>query len=161
MNTLSSIEAEFARFAGEMAESFSFNKSLGQIYGLLYISSQPLSLSAIATKLLMSKGNASINLRVLENWGTVRPVSVSGTRQDYYEANRNIRDLVVRRLVEELDMRMSTAEQVFNRLLKEPGTNVPDNSQNQARKKVEELRSLVATVRKKLRKRAFWLRFLP
>lgn len=150
------IETEFARFAGEMAESFSFNKSLGQIYGLLYISSEPLSLSDIARELLMSKGNASLNLRVLEEWNAVRRVFVSGTRQDFYEANRDLKQIVVRRIVEGLDKRMLAAEQAFERLLATPGGAAGE----EARKKVTELRTMLASVRKKTRRGSFWLRFL-
>ena len=67
------MDAEFARFAGELAESFSFNRSVGQIYGLLYLQESPLSLEDIGQRLSMSKGNASINIRLLESWGPCGP----------------------------------------------------------------------------------------
>jgi DNA-binding transcriptional regulator GbsR (MarR family) len=50
----------FARLAGEMAQSLSFNRSLGQIYGLLYASDKPQSLEEITRALSVSKGNVSV-----------------------------------------------------------------------------------------------------
>jgi len=99
----------FARFAGEMAESFSFNRSLGQIYGLLYASDGPLALEEIARTLSVSKGNVSVNVRSLESWGAVRKVTVDGTRQDYYEAETDLKGLALRRVEEGLTKRIDRA----------------------------------------------------
>src|SRR5262245_19140833 len=104
------VDVEFTRFAGELAESFNFSRSIGQIYGLLYISPGPLSLGEICERLSMSKGNASINLRLLEFWGAVRPVSVMGSRKDFYEPNRDLKDLALRRLREGMGKRLDFAE---------------------------------------------------
>lgn len=110
MSVDNQLQLEFAQFAGELAESIDFNKSIGQIFGLLYIHSAPLSLDEISTALSMSKGNASLNLRVLEEWGAVHLVSVSGSRRDHYEANANLREIMVRRLREGLRKRLDIAE---------------------------------------------------
>ena len=53
-------------------------KSIGEIYGLLYISSAPLPLDAIVAKLGISKGSASQGLRFLRNLGAVVPVEIEG-----------------------------------------------------------------------------------
>ena len=137
----SPFDKEFARFAGELAESLSFNKSIGQIFGLLYLSDTPLSLDDIASRLSMSKGNASINLRYLESWGAVKPVAVSGTRRDHYEANTNLKDLVVKRVREGLGRRLDLAEERMDAL-------APSGAH--AAKKIAELRGLVSKVRSAL-----------
>lgn len=105
----------FASFCGEMAESLSFNRSVGQIYGLLYIEDTPLSLSEIARRLSMSKGNASINLRALEAWGAVQKSALPGSRQDHYEANRDVKALAMKRIKDGLAKRMDMAEKHLNR----------------------------------------------
>ena len=115
---------EFSRFAGEMAESLSFNKSIGQIYGLLFLHPQPLSLSDIAQALSMSKGNASINLRFLESWGAVRLVSMHGSRGDHYEANTNLQELLITRLREGFGRRLKLADERLDSLM----TRVEDHS---------------------------------
>ncbi|HOW27014.1 MAG TPA: hypothetical protein PK876_00735 [Elusimicrobiota bacterium] len=142
--TKPSIENDFARFAGQVAESLSFNKSIGQIYGLLYTSPDPISLDEIATQLMMSKGNASINLRILEEWGAVRPVSVSGSRRDHYEANRNIKEVAMRRVEDGFSKRLEWVERELDRFLEQSkGSTDP-----KIRKQLEELKSLAENARR-------------
>ena len=100
--------------AGEVAESFSFNRSIGQLYAFLYISAAPLSLEDIADACRMSKGNASIHLRTLEHWGAVRKSWRPGTRKDYYTANTDLKELALRRLQEGLGKRISQTRDKFN-----------------------------------------------
>ncbi|MFZ1914150.1 MAG: MarR family transcriptional regulator, partial [Dehalococcoidales bacterium] len=57
---------------GQLAEFAGFNRSLGQIYGLLYLNPDNLSLSEIAETLGVSKGNVSLNTRLMEQWGLLR-----------------------------------------------------------------------------------------
>ena len=55
-----------------------------------------LALEDIGQRLSMSKGNVSINIRQLEAWGGASS-SVVGSRKDYYEANRDIKAIAIRR----------------------------------------------------------------
>ncbi len=146
-------EIEFAHFAGELAESLSFNKSLGQIFGLLYLSSEPLSLDEISSRLSMSKGNASINLRYLDAWGAVRCVAMSGTRRDHYQANTNLKEIIVRRVEEGISRRLDMAEQRLDQM--------PMPSDPHAKKKVQELKGLMSGSRKALKVLPTVLKFLP
>ena len=63
MKELSSFQKEFCSAAGELAMKLSFARSVGQVFGLLYIHSDPLALDDISVLLKMSKGSVSINLR--------------------------------------------------------------------------------------------------
>jgi DNA-binding transcriptional regulator GbsR (MarR family) len=149
--TLPALDAEFARLAGELAESFSFNRSLGQIYGLLYLQETPVALEDIGRRLSMSKGNVSINIRLLESWGAVRPVSVVGSRKDFYEANRDIKEVALRRLREGVAKRLDRAEEQMAKLV-----NGGDGSSPQL-KRLEELKSLLAKGRKAMKFIAQWI----
>lgn len=62
------------------------NRVGGQIYALLFLSDEPLSLDEISEKLGVSKSNVSINVRMLEEYDLVRKVWVKGSRKDYYAA---------------------------------------------------------------------------
>lgn len=62
------------------------NRVGGQIYALLFLSDEPLSLDEISEKLGVSKSNISINVRMLEEYDLVRKVWVKGSRKDYYAA---------------------------------------------------------------------------
>ena len=61
----------------------------GQIYALLFLSRHPLSLDQITDFLKLSKGNISVNVRILEDAGLVRKVWIKGDRRDFYEAHRD------------------------------------------------------------------------
>lgn len=88
-----SIQASLDRFiesAGKISANMlgMVNKMGGQIYALLFLSREPLSLDAISEMLHVSKGNVSVNVRILEEIKLVQKVWVKGSRRDYYEANR-------------------------------------------------------------------------
>lgn len=61
----------------------------GQIYALLFLARKPMSLDDIVAVLKLSKGNVSVNIRMLEGYGLARKVWVKGTRKDYYEVARD------------------------------------------------------------------------
>jgi DNA-binding transcriptional regulator GbsR (MarR family) len=65
------------------------NKVGGQIYALLFLSREPLSLDDVSEILQVSKGNIRVNIRLLEEFKLVKKVWVKGSRRDYYEANRD------------------------------------------------------------------------
>jgi DNA-binding transcriptional regulator GbsR (MarR family) len=155
----SPFDKEFARFAGELAESLSFNKSIGQIFGLLYLSDTPLSLDDIAQRLSMSKGNASINLRYLESWGAVKPVAISGTRRDHYEAHRNLKELALRRLQEGVIRRLDLAEERIASLSTSP--DLAGAVDPHAKKRLQEMKALVLSGRKVMKVLPKFLSLLP
>ena len=72
---------------GQLAESAGFNRVIGQIYALLYLSPTQLSLGEIAEKLGASKGNVSLNATSMERWGMIKRFNRPADRRDYYEAN--------------------------------------------------------------------------
>ncbi len=61
----------------------------GQIYALLFLSREPMSLDAIVESLKVSKGSISINVRLLEEVGLAKKVWVKGDRRDFYEVSRD------------------------------------------------------------------------
>lgn len=73
---------------GQLADYFGFNKVLGQLYGTLLLSAEPLSLDDMMSRLGISKASVSTNMRSLEHMGMVRQVWVRGRRgrRNYYQA---------------------------------------------------------------------------
>jgi DNA-binding transcriptional regulator GbsR (MarR family) len=69
-------------------------RSLGEIYGLLFISPDPLSLDDLVRILGISKGSASQGLRTLRTLGAVREASGNGDRRTYYEPAVDLKRLV-------------------------------------------------------------------
>jgi len=76
----------FVDLAGRSALRLGLARSLGQVYAAIYLSPRPLGLGDLMESLHISKGNASMSVRQLAEWGAIRGVWVKGDRKDYYEA---------------------------------------------------------------------------
>ncbi len=88
---------ECVEFFGETVQLFGFGPpSIGEIYGLLYASQEPLSFSDIFERLDISKGSASQGLNLLRSLGavhTVAPVDANG-RREYFSPELSLRKLL-------------------------------------------------------------------
>ena len=73
---------------GQLADYFGFSTVMGQLFGTLLLSAEPLSLDDMTARLGMSKASVSTNMRSLERMGMVRQVWVRGGsgRRKYYQA---------------------------------------------------------------------------
>jgi HTH-type transcriptional regulator, glycine betaine synthesis regulator len=69
-------------------------KSVGAIFGLLYLSPRPLTMEEIMDKLGISLGSASQGLRQLRSFRAVRVVYVPGSRRDHFEAEDQFRKVI-------------------------------------------------------------------
>jgi DNA-binding transcriptional regulator GbsR (MarR family) len=85
-NDLQSVNDSMLEGLGRLSEYFGFNKIMGQLYGALLLSPQPMPLDDLAVTLKKSKANVSTNLRTLEHMGVVREAWVRGDRRKFYEA---------------------------------------------------------------------------
>jgi HTH-type transcriptional regulator, glycine betaine synthesis regulator len=68
-------------------------QSIGEIFGLLFISPQPLAMDDVMERLKLSKGSASQGLKFLRNLSAIRPVYVPGERRVHYHAEAGLRTL--------------------------------------------------------------------
>ena len=67
-------QIQCAEMFAELVQIFGVPKSVGQIYGVLYATPEPLSFSDIVEQLNISKGSASQGLQLLRSLGAVRHV---------------------------------------------------------------------------------------
>ena len=79
--SLSLFTRECAAFFSEAVQVFGVPKSVGQIYGLLYASPEPLSFSDIVERLDISKGSASQGLQLLRSLGAINVANARGQAQ--------------------------------------------------------------------------------
>lgn len=91
--SLSELQERFVLHWGEMASAWGINRTMGQIHALLYISQEPLSTDDLMERLKISRGNASMNLRALEDWGIVQRVHFTGDRREYFRSLSDVWDL--------------------------------------------------------------------
>ncbi|MBM3459569.1 MAG: MarR family transcriptional regulator [Armatimonadetes bacterium] len=83
---LARLEERFYLHWGEMAHAWGINRTMGQIHALLYISPSPLTADALMQRLQVSRGNVSMSLRSLEEWGVVQRLTFTGDRRVYYRS---------------------------------------------------------------------------
>lgn len=95
-------EREVVAIFVAVADVLGFARSLGEIYGLAYISEQPIHLAEVCDRLRMSKGSASQGLRTLRDLGALKPVYIAGDRRDHFEPEIKIRVLLYRLLTDRL-----------------------------------------------------------
>ena len=112
-NKLEMAQDKFIEGIGKLAESFGLNKFIAQLYAVLYLSDRPLSLDELVDRLKASKGNISLNIRELENWGAVKNIWVKGSRKDYYEAEPDIRQVFANKLKSSMGKRISQVSEMI------------------------------------------------
>jgi DNA-binding transcriptional regulator GbsR (MarR family) len=83
---LQKVEDEFVELWNNMGSLWGISPTMARIHGLLYITGAALSMDDIMDKLAISRGNVSMNLSKLVEWGLVRRVHKRGDRKDYYES---------------------------------------------------------------------------
>lgn len=85
---------------GEMGSRWGVNRTVGQIYALLFITPQPLNADEIADALGFSRSNVSLGLKELQSWRLVRMGHQVGDRRDYFESPKDVWE-IFRILMEE------------------------------------------------------------
>ena len=116
-------------FFAEIVQLFGIPKSVGQIYGLLYASYQPLGFTSIVERLEISKGSASQGLQLLRSLGAINEAEAKeGTARGVaYEAELSLRQLVTGVLQERLAPLASSGAQRLKRL-KDLAAQAPKNT---------------------------------
>ena len=76
----------FIRRWGEMGQTWGINRTMAEIHALLYICAVPLCTDDVMDRLNISRGNASMSLRALCDWGIIRRLHKRGERREYFES---------------------------------------------------------------------------
>jgi DNA-binding transcriptional regulator GbsR (MarR family) len=83
---LETVEDQFVELWNNMGSLWGISPTMARIHGLLYITGAALSMDDIMARLAISRGNVSMNLSKLVEWGLVRRVHKRGNRREYYES---------------------------------------------------------------------------
>jgi DNA-binding transcriptional regulator GbsR (MarR family) len=83
---LEEVEDQFVDLWNNMGSLWGISPTMARIHGLLYITGAALSMDDIMARLAISRGNVSMNLSKLVEWGLVRRVHKRGDRREYYES---------------------------------------------------------------------------
>ena len=124
----------FVLHFGEMGSRWGINRTVGQIYALLFLSRDPLNAEDIVEALGVSRSNVSMGLKELQAWNLVRLQHKPGDRRDYFTTPDDIwqivRTLVEERKKREIDPTQSLLREV---LMQKPSTPEERHAQDRMR----------------------------
>lgn len=95
---------KFIQTWGTFGSQWGINKTMAQIHALLMISTTSLSMEDIMEELQISRGNASMNLRSLMDWGIVYKEYKAGERKEFFTGEKDI-DELARKIAKERSRR--------------------------------------------------------
>ncbi|MCW5646422.1 MAG: GbsR/MarR family transcriptional regulator [Sphingopyxis sp.] len=123
---LSPLAQAFVLHFGEMGSRWGINRTVGQIYAMLFLADAPRHAEEISEALSLSRGSVSMGLKELASWNLVQLRHVPGDRRDYYETPRDVwaifRTLVEERKKREIDPTLTT----LRALMMEPAVDPAD-----------------------------------
>jgi DNA-binding transcriptional regulator GbsR (MarR family) len=145
MNSMTPLVRSFVAHFGEMGSRWGINRTVGQIYALIFVSPRPLHADEIAERLEFSRSNVSMGLKELQAWRLVKLRHLSGDRREYFEAPSDAWE-IFRTLAEERRRREiePTLSMLRNALLEEP-THEEDRFAQERMKGMHDLIELMTT----------------
>jgi HTH-type transcriptional regulator, glycine betaine synthesis regulator len=106
---LSELEIEAIEMFINFLRIIGLQKSIGEIYGLLFVSAKPLSMDDIMNRLDISLGAASQGLKLLRSVGAVKAIYSPGVRRDHFAADLELSKFATVFIKEELRPRVERA----------------------------------------------------
>ena len=130
----------FVMHFGEMGSRWGINRTVGQIYALLYVADRPLHADDLVEKLGISRSNVSMGLKELESWRLVKLSHLPGDRREYYSAPEDVwaifRTLAEERQRREVDPTLS--------MLRDALLDAPANEQERhAQARLQQMHELI------------------
>jgi DNA-binding transcriptional regulator GbsR (MarR family) len=128
------LNREFITHFGEMGSRWGINRTVGQIYALLFVAAEPVNADEIAEALDFSRSNVSTGLKELQAWRLVRLRHLPGDRREYFDAPEDVWE-IFRVLAEERRRREvePTLTMLRTALLQEPGSEAERHAQARMR----------------------------
>lgn len=75
---------------GRMGSVWGISRTMAEVHALLYITDQPLCTDDVMDRLEISRGNASMSLRALLDWGIIQRAHKRGDRKEYFIAEQDV-----------------------------------------------------------------------
>lgn len=143
---LHSIEEDFVALWGDMSSWWGVSRTMAEIHGLLFITGEALSAEEIQNRLGISRGNVSMNVRTLVEWGLVRRVRRRGDRREYFDSPGDVWEmftlLAAQRKRREIDPVLKTLHLCHQSL--DPATLGPMANDPRARQHHERIESMLS-----------------
>ena len=106
-SALRDAQDRFVAVWGQMAGAWGISRTMAEVHALLYITGGALCTDDIMERLDISRGNASMSLRALLDWGIVERAHKRGDRKEYFQSEQDVwamfRAIVRERIKREVD----------------------------------------------------------
>jgi len=148
---LQEVEDRFVDLWDTMSSLWGISPTMARLHGLLYITGAALSMDDIMARLAISRGNVSMNLSKLVEWGLVRRVHKRGDRRDYYESLSDVWEMFTlvasQRKRREIDPILSTLRRCREELTSEGlGDKAAEPATRERYRRVNELFDFLTTM---------------
>jgi DNA-binding transcriptional regulator GbsR (MarR family) len=118
---LSAVERKFILHWGEMGPRWGVNRTVAQVFALLYLSPFPLTAEDIAEALSVARSNVSVSLQELRRWRLARLANVMGDRRDHFETVKDVSEIARIVLEERKRRELDPTMAVLRECLEEAG----------------------------------------
>ena len=88
--TFEEAKDKFIHTWGTLATQWGINRSMAQLHAILLISPDAMATEDVMEQLQISRGNASMNLRDLLDWGLIYKQLKPGERREFFIAEKDI-----------------------------------------------------------------------
>jgi len=75
---------------GRMGSVWGISRTMAEVHALLYITGEAMCTDDVMGHLQISRGNASMSLRALVDWGIISRVHRRGDRKEYFQAEQDV-----------------------------------------------------------------------
>ncbi len=141
---------QFVEHWGVMARSWGINATMGELFALLYVTGDDWTADDLRERLRVSRGNVSMNLRELINWGVVHKVHRQGERREYYRAEVDVWTLFRRILRERKRRELDPTLVVLQRSVEIVGDDPSQQPMRARILKLQEFFGLIDTLAQRL-----------
>ncbi|MDX2079841.1 MAG: hypothetical protein SFU53_03585 [Terrimicrobiaceae bacterium] len=138
-STLEPLEIEAIEMFINFLKLIGLPKSVGEIYGLLFVSPRPLPMEELMARLQISLGAASQGLKLLRSFGAVKVVYSPGDRRDHYVADLELSRFATSFIRDELKPRMERALERIERM-EAMAQGMPEEERKAAFQRIERLK---------------------
>ncbi len=87
---LAAAQESFIAAWGQMGSTWGISRTMAEVFALLYIVGVAMNTDEVMERLSISRGNASMSLRALVDWGIVSKSHKRGDRKEYFEAETDV-----------------------------------------------------------------------
>jgi HTH-type transcriptional regulator, glycine betaine synthesis regulator len=101
---------------GRMGSAWGISRTMAEVHALLYVTGEPMNTDEIMERLAISRGNVSMSVRALLDWGVIQKTHIRGDRKGYFQAEQDVwamlRAIARERIKREVDPLLQSLDEI-------------------------------------------------